>query len=299
MRKLAAVGLALGVGAIAANTATASTPTVVAHVSPSVVVVDAGNKQGTAFGFGRPGEFLTNAHVVRGADRIVLVGGTGKSVAARVVAENDATDVARLQSVLYVKPLTLSPHAARPGQAVLAIGASAGLADTVTQGIVSAVGRPIGSVKMIQTDAALNPGNSGGPLLDSNGRVIGITTSQIKGAEGIAFAIPIRVALRALAASRAQQTTGSNSSGHDWTYYALVVVAALALVAIGGALGWWLSSRRRIPSRSPMAARAAAAGTAPAQPAQEELPVIIRRRTPDAEPEEDDLNITVRSAEEE
>ena len=297
MKWPAALGLTCAGVALLAGSSVASTPNVVKHATPSVVVVDAGSKEGTAFGFGKRGEFLTNAHVVSGAAHIVLVDRAGRRWTAQVVAENDAVDVARLRSRLRVPPLGITPKAVLVGEGVIAIGASAGLAETVTQGIVSAIGRPVGNVSMIQTDAPLNPGNSGGPLLDGNGRVIGITTSQIRGAQGIAFAIPIRTALRALAAPEATASArGSASSGHGWLFYVLAVIVAAALLGIGGTAGWLLASRRSVPGRSRMAtlaARSSAEDTARVEP-----PVIIRRRPP-RDTEGDDVNVTVRSAEEE
>jgi S1-C subfamily serine protease len=170
-----------------------------------------GGATGSGFVIDQAGHVLTNAHVVQGADKIeVTLGNTDSSqpVSAQVVGTDPSTDIALLKvdapsSELH--PLSLGNSSnAQVGDPVVAIGNPFGLDRTVTTGIVSALQREIKAPNgftinnVIQTDAAINPGNSGGPLLDGNGRVIGIN-SQIEspnggGNVGIGFAIPINTA---------------------------------------------------------------------------------------------------------
>ena len=170
-----------------------------------------GTATGSGFVIDQQGHVLTNAHVVEGAQKIeVTLGNTDNSspVSAQVVGKDPSTDVALLKvdapsSELH--PVRLGDSSAvNVGDPVVAIGNPFGLDRTVTAGIVSALQRQIKAPNgftinnVIQTDAAINPGNSGGPLLDANGRVIGIN-SQIEspgggGNVGVGFAVPINTA---------------------------------------------------------------------------------------------------------
>ena len=169
---------------------------------------------GTGFLVSADGLVITNQHVTNGAEQIIVTLRDGRDLPARLLGEDDQTDIAVLKldtTGLPVAPIGRSAGL-QPGDWVVAIGNPYGflLGDpepTVTAGVVSAVGRdvlPSGNqsaphVDMIQTDAAINPGNSGGPLVDADGEVVGVNTfilSQSGGSVGLGFAIPIERAMR-------------------------------------------------------------------------------------------------------
>jgi S1-C subfamily serine protease len=204
-------------GAKVVNTQPTNVSQIYRRVSPGVVFVEStssgglGGGQaatGSGFVYDKQGHIVTNDHVVEGFDTFsVRVGSDQTPIRAQLVGKDPSSDLAVLkidpsQVSGGVRPLTLGDsNAIAPGDQAIAIGSPFGLAGTVTVGVISSLGRTIQSPNgfpisnAIQTDAAINPGNSGGPLLDAQGRVIGVN-SQIKTESGdsnagVGFAVPV------------------------------------------------------------------------------------------------------------
>ncbi|GAB4529431.1 MAG: HhoA/HhoB/HtrA family serine endopeptidase [Pleurocapsa sp.] len=164
-------------------------------------------ERGTGSGFiiGSDGRLITNAHVVDGADKVQVTLKDGQVYEGTVVGSDSVTDVAVVKIDATDLPTVTLGNAEEltPGEWAIAIGNPLGLDNTVTVGIISALGRsssqvgvPDKRVRFIQTDAAINPGNSGGPLLNAQGEVIGINTAIRADAQGLGFAIPIETVQR-------------------------------------------------------------------------------------------------------
>ncbi len=173
---------------------------VAAAVGPAVVQLELQGGLGSGVIYDAEGYILTAAHVVQGASQINVRLANGIELAGTVVGAHVPTDVAVVKIPaspdLPVAALGLDVEPI-VGQTAIALGSPFGLDQTVTAGIVSALNREVNGVGMIQTDAAINPGNSGGPLVDRNGRVIGINDAirTLSGAnDGVGFAIPIDLA---------------------------------------------------------------------------------------------------------
>ena len=173
------------------------------QITPAVVSIMVPNYgSGSGAVIRKDGMILTNAHVVGAANTVQVGLADGRKVTGRVLGRDPGLDVAvvRIQSNdVPVAPIGNSDQL-QVGQLAIAIGNPLGLERTVTTGVISAVNRParnLGGETFIQTDAAISPGNSGGPLVDSRGNVIGINSAELlgQGVSGLGFAIPINLAM--------------------------------------------------------------------------------------------------------
>src|SRR5437016_3765273 len=204
------------------------------RVGPAVVRIDIereggrlartvfGGGLGSGFIFASDGQILTNAHVVANARRIHVTLADGRTFDAGLVGRDSEIDVALLRIGADRLPVAeLGRVPLRVGQLVIAVGNPYGLNWTVTAGVISALGRTLSApgvrkmTNLIQTDTSINPGNSGGPLVDSMGRVVGITTAMMPMAQGLGFSIPLDTLKSAIALimQRREKPTAAVSLG--------------------------------------------------------------------------------------
>ena len=163
---------------------------------PMIPTVRESRGVGSGFVLHQSGLIVTNEHVIRGATALQVTWPDGKKVRGQVIAREARVDLAFVKVPAGKFPaLTLAKALPDVGEYVVAIGSPLGLSNSVSAGIVSAMGRSVGKspVPYIQTDTAINPGNSGGPLINLAGEVVGVNTAIAANAQGIGFAIPAEV----------------------------------------------------------------------------------------------------------
>ncbi|MCA9950511.1 MAG: trypsin-like peptidase domain-containing protein [Anaerolineales bacterium] len=194
------------------------------QVNPSVVHIGLVDGQGSGFVFDESGYIVTNNHVVAGASSITVTFHDGSQLDAKLVGTDPDSDLAVVKvaaktGTLQALPLANSEQL-RVGQIVVAIGSPFGLESTLTTGVISGLNRTFpgnGSYTIpdiIQTDAAINPGNSGGPLLDLQGRLIGVNTaieSPVRGSSGVGFAVPANIVAKVI-----PQLINGGAAAHPW-----------------------------------------------------------------------------------
>ncbi len=197
--------------------------------------------QGSGVIFRRDGQILTNAHVVEGARTVRVILADGRQFEAGVSGADRAHDIAELRIGARNLPVAeLSERPLKVGQLVVAVGNPYGLGWTVTSGVVSALNRELPNPRggkltdLIQTDAPINPGSSGGPLVDSQGRVVGITTAIVPYAQGLGFAVPTSTAFRILGKFIPREPT--------------TAAPALGLGGTQTQIPEWIVTRHRLPN---------------------------------------------------
>jgi len=219
---------------VTADPPLASIEELVTRTMPAVVTVETGGGQGSGF-FVSPDTVLTNKHVVEGNTAVMVRKSTGGTIHAEVINSSWDFDLAVLKlevvnpTQVYL-PLALSSDV-HLGAEVIAIGSPLGLRNTVTRGIVSGT-RDYRGIAVIQTDAAINPGNSGGPLIDREGRVIGVNTMKLAGdaLQSLSFAVSVQYVRRMLGADFALKSEGELRREQELAAYENDI-AALALRA--------------------------------------------------------------------
>ena len=194
------------------------------RVNPAVVHIGVGGGQGSGFVYDNQGHIITNNHVVEGGRQIVVAFADGRQEAAQLIGTDPDSDLAVIKVDMPASELSPIPIAdsdqLKVGQIVIAIGNPFGLSGTMTTGIISSLDRELEGGNrylipdVIQTDAAINPGNSGGPLLDLQGRVIGVNSairSASNSSAGVGFAVPANI-VQAVA----PQIIANGTVSHPW-----------------------------------------------------------------------------------
>lgn len=229
------------------------------RVGPAVVKIEVeaahsrarGNSPGAGQGSGvifrRDGQILTNAHVVQGAHTVRVILADGRQFEAGVIGADRAHDIAEIRIGARNLPVAeLSERLLQVGQLVVAVGNPYGLGWTVTSGVVSALNRelpnPAGGklTGLVQTDAPINPGSSGGPLVDSQGRVVGITTAIVPFAQGLGFAVPTSTALHILGKFTPTEPAADSAGGRAPT---------LGLGGTQTRIADWIVSRQHLKNK--------------------------------------------------
>ena len=193
------------------------------QVNPAVVHIGVGGGQGSGFVYDTQGHIVTNNHVVEGGGQIVVAFADGRQEPAQLIGTDPDSDLAIIRVNVpanELSPITLADSdQLKVGQIVIAIGNPFGLSGTMTTGIISSLDRELEGNRylipdVIQTDAAINPGNSGGPLLDLQGRVIGVNSairSASNSSSGVGFAVPANI-VQAVA----PQLIANGTVSHPW-----------------------------------------------------------------------------------
>ena len=160
----------------------------------SVFVIYADNSMGSGFAIGK-NSIITNAHVVKGAGDIQVISYTGEQVSANLFFADENTDIALLAVAdAAYKPIAIADYEqCSIGDDIYTSGAPNSMAYTLTKGVISAKNRQIGTQSYIQIDAAINEGNSGGPLLNDRGEALGVNSMKLSDSEGIGLSIPMNI----------------------------------------------------------------------------------------------------------
>lgn len=239
---------------------------VVSRLEPSVVTITTSEGLGSGVVYRADGAIVTNAHVVGSAKQVQVTFADSTQIAGQVTGSDDLTDLAVVRVDRQRLPaVTLRPDLPKPGETAMAIGSPLGFENTVTKGIISGVSRQIPAsttggrplVDLIQTDAAISPGNSGGALIDEQGRLVGVNEAYIPpsaGAVSLGFAIPASTV-----ADVADQLLSTGKVAHPFLGVSLTtltpqIAQALGMKATSGALV------RQVQAGSPAATAGMRAG---------------------------------------
>jgi S1-C subfamily serine protease len=252
------------------GTAQANSPAESRKSLQSVVTVLTGERQGTAFAYRHHGQLLTNAHVISGQGTVEIITQRGQHLQGVVQATDGKHDLALINAPIALRPLQPAGKPPKAGQRVIGIGTPLGLRGSITEGVVSAASRSTPNGPAIQTDLSLNPGNSGGPLLNTHGRVLGINNSVVGSADRISFAIPVAEA------NHLKRTASrpAGGSGSGWPTLLVIGLIALAVLTLAGVIVvLYLRRRRQL--------RVKLHGTKPAPSFEPEPTVKLKQRTND------------------